>query len=120
MLVKNTFQTLFRVGETGLELVGDFVSRTEAEEYAKQEGILSYTIMETVVQHEVKITTIVTPARAIRIPRGQEFAPGGPSAEENEPGKVDPTDPGLDPAAPRELNKPITGVRPGQSHSPKK
>ena len=119
MLVKNTFQTLFRVGDTGLELVGDFVSRGEAEEYAKQEGILSFTIMETVVQHEVKITTIVTPARAIRIPRGQEFAPGGPSAAENETGTVDPNDPGKEPAAPRELNKPITGVRPGQSSTKK-
>lgn len=72
MLVRNTYQTLFKVTETGLELVADFVTRSDAEEWAKQNQVLSYCLLETVVQHEVTIQTRIEPARAIRLPEGKE------------------------------------------------
>jgi hypothetical protein len=50
-----------------LKLLHDFVSRGDAEEWAKENGINSYTILETVVNHEVKIVTQVQPARALRV-----------------------------------------------------
>ena len=49
MKIKHTYQTLFRVSETGLELVGDFVTGQEAQEYAEAEGIDAFTIIETTV-----------------------------------------------------------------------
>lgn len=66
MLVKNTFHTLFEVSDSGMKLLADFVTKSEAEEWAQQQGINSYLVLETVVNHEVKITQQVTPARALR------------------------------------------------------
>jgi len=65
MKVKHTYQTLFRVSETGLELVGDFVTEVEAIEYAEQEGINSYTVIMTTVIEEVEMKKISTAPRSI-------------------------------------------------------
>lgn len=67
MLVKNTFQTLFRVSDTGLELLADFVTKGEAEDWAAANQVLSYLVIETAVMHQVKITQQITPARALRM-----------------------------------------------------
>lgn len=99
MLVKNTFQTLFRVSDTGLELLADFVTKGEAEEWAAANQVLSYLVIETAVMHQVKITQQITPARALRMT-----------------GEIDQESQGKDPLKPR--SGPIVNARtasPGQS-----
>lgn len=92
MLVKNTFHTLFKVSDSGLELLADFVTKSEAEEWAQENKINSYLVLETIVNHEVKITQQVTPARALRMT-----------------GEVDDKSQGAEPLKPR--SGPIEGVR---------
>lgn len=92
MFVKNTFHTLFDVSDGGLKLLADFVTKSEAEEWAQQQHINSYLVLETVVNHEVKITQQVTPARALRLT-----------------GEPDPVSSGAEPLTPR--SGPIAGVR---------
>lgn len=92
MLVRNTFQTLFEVTDTGLKLRADFVTKSEADEWAADNQVMSYLVMETVVMHEVTIETRVQPSRALRV-------------------SGDAVGPGEEPLQPR--SGPITGVRPG-------
>lgn len=92
MFVKNTFHTLFDVSDGGLKLLADFVTKSEAEEWAQQQHINSYLVLETVVNHEVKITQQVTPARALRLT-----------------GEPDPVSSGAEPLTPR--SGPIKGAR---------
>jgi len=97
MLVKNTFHTLFQVSEAGeLKLLADFVTKSEAEEWAQVNAINSYLVLETVVNHQVKITQQVTPARALRMT-----------------GEVEEKSSGQDPLKPR--SGPIEGVRSSSS-----
>jgi hypothetical protein len=75
MRVKNTFNTLFEISDSGMTLLADFVSRGDAEEFAAANGIKSYTILETVVVHEAEPIR-QEPTQPARSARG-EINPGG-------------------------------------------
>jgi hypothetical protein len=80
---KHTYLTLFRVSETGLELVGDFVTEIEAHEYAEAEGIDSFAVIQTVVIETVEIKASSSIARTITA-RGTGGSAAAAADEEEE------------------------------------